>query len=81
MPELRAQLQARGRNFSTRGDTEVVPQAFAEWGADCLSRLRGMFAFAVWDRVQAGAFLARDRLGIKPLYYALIGHRLVSPRR
>jgi asparagine synthase (glutamine-hydrolysing) len=77
LPELRAQLRARGRVFSTRGDTEVVLQAYAEWGADCLSRLRGMFAFAVWDRTRQELFLARDRLGIKPIYYALLGPRLV----
>ena len=75
--DLREELRGRGRTFSTQGDTEVVLQAYAEWGAACLSRLRGMFAFAVWDQRRRELFLARDRLGIKPLYYALMDGKLV----
>lgn len=74
--ELRTQLEARGRQFSTRSDTEVVLRAYIEWGADCLDRFRGMFAFAIWDTERRELFLARDRLGIKPLYYAMIGQCL-----
>ena len=70
--ELRAELEARGRVFSTQSDTEVILQAFQEWGEASLPRLRGMFAFAIASRAATGApwevFLARDRLGIKPLY-------------
>jgi asparagine synthase (glutamine-hydrolysing) len=68
--DLRAQLEARGREFRTRTDTEVLLAAFAEWGEACLARLNGMFAFAVWDEREQALTLARDRLGIKPLYYA-----------
>jgi asparagine synthase (glutamine-hydrolysing) len=67
---LREQLKAHGRKFRTDCDTEVLLEAFAEWGADCLPRLNGMFAFAVWDEQEKTLTLARDRLGIKPLYYA-----------
>jgi asparagine synthase (glutamine-hydrolysing) len=68
--ELRSQLEARGRSFRTNTDTEVLVEAFAEWGDACLPRLNGMFAFAVWDDAERTLTLARDRLGIKPLYYA-----------
>jgi asparagine synthase (glutamine-hydrolysing) len=69
--ELREELQSKGRRFRTDTDTEVLLVAFAEWGAEaCLARLNGMFAFAVWDAEQRSLILARDRLGIKPLYYA-----------
>ncbi|HEY0322800.1 MAG TPA: asparagine synthase (glutamine-hydrolyzing) [Pyrinomonadaceae bacterium] len=68
--ELRAELQAKGHQFRTDTDTEVLLAAFAEWGAECLPRLNGMFAFAIWDEKQRTMTLARDRLGIKPLYYA-----------
>jgi asparagine synthase (glutamine-hydrolysing) len=67
---LREQLKSRGREFHTDCDTEVLIEAFAEWGADCLPRLNGMFAFAVWDAQERTLTLARDRLGIKPMYYA-----------
>jgi asparagine synthase (glutamine-hydrolysing) len=68
--ELRRQLETKGHRFRTDTDTEVLLAAFAEWGADCLPRLNGMFAFAVWDEHASTLTLARDRLGIKPLYYA-----------
>ncbi|MFH2098978.1 MAG: asparagine synthase (glutamine-hydrolyzing), partial [Pseudomonadota bacterium] len=67
---LRKELAVRGHAFSTRTDTEVVLAAWREWGEGCLSCFVGMFALAVWDQEQGVLFLARDRLGIKPLYYA-----------
>lgn len=67
---IRAELEDRGRRFYSNTDTEVLLAAYAEWGHECLPRLRGMFAFAVWDVQQEELFLARDRFGIKPLYYA-----------
>ncbi len=75
-PELRAELLARGHRFHSDGDTEVLLRAYAEWGEDCLPRLAGMFAFALHDARRQTVFLARDRLGIKPLYYSLDGRRL-----
>jgi asparagine synthase (glutamine-hydrolysing) len=68
--ELREQLKAKDHNFRTQTDTEVLLAAWAEWGADCLPRLNGMFAFAIWDERERALTLARDRVGIKPLYYA-----------
>ena len=68
--ELRAELEARGRFFQTRTDTEVLLQCYLEWGEECLSHLDGMFAFAIWDGGRGKLFCARDRLGIKPFYYA-----------
>ncbi|PYM33302.1 MAG: asparagine synthase (glutamine-hydrolyzing) [Candidatus Rokuibacteriota bacterium] len=67
--ELRAELEARGRRFRTQSDTEVILQAYATFGEACVERLRGMFAFALWDHARRALFLARDRLGKKPLYY------------
>ncbi|MGH7319872.1 MAG: asparagine synthase (glutamine-hydrolyzing) [Candidatus Rokuibacteriota bacterium] len=75
--ELRGELQARGAWFRTTSDTEVVLRAYETWGVDCLTRLRGMFAFAIWDRPRRRLFLARDRAGIKPLVYAWDGQRLL----
>jgi asparagine synthase (glutamine-hydrolysing) len=72
--ELRQQLISRGHRFQTDTDTEVLLAAFHEWGADCLPRLNGMFAFAIWDEQEKELTLARDRLGIKPLYYAHVPH-------
>ena len=68
--ELRSRLESLGHEFRTDTDTEVLLEAFAEWGADCLTFLNGMFAFAVWDERERTLTLARDRLGIKPLFYA-----------
>lgn len=71
--ELRADLSAKGYIFRSRTDTEVLLYALAEWGARGLDRLNGMFAFALWDRKERRLMLARDRYGIKPLYYASAG--------
>ena len=68
--ELRPELQAAGYRFHSEGDTEVILHAWEHWGPDCVTRLRGMFAFALWDRGRQQLFLARDRMGKKPLYYA-----------
>jgi len=71
--ELAAELADSGHSFASRTDTEVVLHAYQEWGPDCLHRFNGMFAFAVWDTRTRELFVARDRLGIKPLYYVTIG--------
>ncbi|MBS0293711.1 MAG: amidotransferase 1, exosortase A system-associated [Proteobacteria bacterium] len=68
--ELMQELKALGRPFRTRSDTEVIVQAWAAWGEACVHRLRGMFAFALWDRKCQTLFLARDRMGVKPMHYA-----------
>jgi len=68
--ELRWDLMARGYAFTTVSDTEVLLKAYIEWGARCPERLNGIFAFAVWDGARQRLFLARDRLGVKPLFYA-----------
>jgi asparagine synthase (glutamine-hydrolysing) len=75
--ELRRELEAAGHRFKTRSDTEVILHGYEQWGLDCVNRLNGMFAFAIWDRRLRRLFLARDHLGIKPLYYTMIGSRLL----
>ncbi|MFZ5700538.1 MULTISPECIES: XrtA/PEP-CTERM system amidotransferase [Pseudomonadota] len=68
--EVRAELEALGHSFRTSGDTEVILAAWRQWGVGCLDRLNGMFAFAIFDHRQQRLFMARDRLGVKPLHYA-----------
>ena len=67
--ELRGELAAKGYKFFSQGDTETILKAYAEWGPRCVERFYGMFAFAIWERNSGRVVLARDRLGIKPLYY------------
>ena len=74
--ELRADLTARGHRFYTHSDTETIVHAYEEWGEDAFSRLRGMFGIALWDARDGSLLLARDRVGIKPLHYAIAGERL-----
>lgn len=76
-PALRAELLASGHHFVSRGDTEVLVHAYEEFGVDLVSRLRGMFALAIWDGRQHCLVLARDRLGKKPLFYAVRGQELM----
>jgi len=76
-PELRTDLQARGHKFKSTTDTEVIIHLYEEIGEDCVSKLRGMFAFALWDERNQFLLLARDRVGIKPLYYANTGKALL----
>ncbi len=91
--ELKKELSELGHKFVTRSDTEVLIHAYAEWGEDCTLRLNGIFAFAVWEKHSGRLFLARDRMGVKPLFYAvrdgsllfaseiktLLAHPLIAP--
>ncbi len=70
--ELRTELQGYGHEFRTPSDSETIVHAWEQWGEDCVRHLRGMFAFAIWDRRRQTLFLARDRIGIKPMHYALL---------
>ena len=76
-PELRADLEKRGHRFYTNTDTEVIVHLYEDLGADCVSKLRGMFAFALYDERRRKLLVARDRLGKKPLHYALTGNRFL----
>jgi len=75
--ELRYELERKGFTFRSRSDTEVVLKGYAAWGEGVIERLRGMFAFGIWDETRNMLLLVRDRLGIKPLYYAVTGNHLV----
>src|SRR2546422_5412725 len=74
--ELRAELEAAGHRFYTSTDTEVIVHAYEEWGTKAIARLRGMFGLAIWDVKSKSLLVARDRIGIKPLYYADANGRL-----
>ncbi|MFZ5504359.1 MAG: XrtA/PEP-CTERM system amidotransferase [Pseudomonadota bacterium] len=75
--ELVPELEALGHRFHTKSDTEVIVHAWESWGEGCVERLRGMFAFAIWDRNRQTLFLARDRLGVKPMHYALLDNGML----
>jgi asparagine synthase (glutamine-hydrolysing) len=74
---IRPELEAAGHRYRTRSDTETIVHAYEQWGDACVDRLRGMFAFAIWDAPRRRLLLARDRLGVKPLYWALAEGRLL----
>jgi asparagine synthase (glutamine-hydrolysing) len=76
-PDLRKELQGLGHVFKSTGDTEVILRAYIEWGENCVVRLQGMFAFAIWDNNKQILLLARDRTGIKPLYFSQTSQRLL----
>ncbi|HEY4429581.1 MAG TPA: asparagine synthase (glutamine-hydrolyzing), partial [Paenibacillus sp.] len=76
-PELKQELKQRGHQFRTQCDTEVLLHAYIEWGPDCVEKLNGIFAFAVWDGLRDQVFFARDRLGVKPLFYSKVDDVLV----
>jgi asparagine synthase (glutamine-hydrolysing) len=75
--DVRAELLAAGHTYRTRSDTETIVHAYEQWGDDCVHRFRGMFAFALWDAPKRRLLLVRDRLGVKPLYWARCGNRLL----
>ena len=77
-PELAAELRQCGYKFRTRCDTEVILYAWQEWGEACVKRFRGMFAFALYDKTRQCLFLARDRLGIKPLFFSVLDGRTLA---
>jgi len=75
--DLKEELGKKGHKFNSNTDTEVIIHAYEEYGERCLSRFNGMFAFAIWDSRKKSLFLARDRAGIKPLYYKIQGDKLI----
>ena len=75
--ELRDELKQKGHRFKTQSDTEVILHAYEQWGFDCVSKFNGIFAFALWDIPNRRLFLARDHLGVKPLYYTELGDRFL----
>ena len=75
--ELADELRGAGHRFKTRSDTEAIIHAYEEWGVDCVERFNGQWAFALWDRPRRRLVLARDRVGVRPLYYARLGERLL----
>src|SRR5436190_8639793 len=75
--DVRPELEAAGHRYKTRSDTETIVHAYEAWGEGCVDRLRGMFAFALWDRRHRRLLLARDRMGVKPLYWAHVDGRLL----
>jgi asparagine synthase (glutamine-hydrolysing) len=75
--ELRTELERSGHTFKTHSDTEVIVHAYEQWGKECIRRFNGMFSFALWDSHEREVFLARDHLGIKPLYYIDLGSRVL----
>src|SRR5271170_89446 len=75
--QLRDVLESRGHRYRTRSDTETILHLYEEYGADCVRHLQGMFAFAIWNKRDRRLFTARDRLGIKPLYYCYDGGRFL----
>lgn len=74
MQELRLKLLSLGHQLTSRSDTELILAAYAEWGMDCAEHLNGIFAFAIWDEGEQQLFIARDRFGVKPLFYAQVGN-------
>jgi asparagine synthase (glutamine-hydrolysing) len=75
--DVRRQLEAAGHQYRTKSDTETIVHAYEQWGDECVQRLRGMFAFAIWDAGRRRLLLARDRLGVKPLYWSRAGNRVI----
>ena len=75
--DLKVELENLGHKFRSRTDTEVILQAYVQWGANCVHKFNGMFAFAIWDKTRQELFLARDRYGIKPLYYTVVGPTVI----
>ena len=75
--EIRVQLEAAGHRYKTRSDTETIVHAYEQWGDACVDHLRGMFAFAIWDAARRRLLLARDRMGVKPLYWTVVDGRLL----
>ena len=75
--DIRTELESKGHQFKTKTDTEAIVHAYEEYGESCVQKLNGMFTFAIWDNRKKTLFLARDRIGIKPLYYLFDRNRLI----